>query len=488
MVEHEETAVAGGKVSNEVVVLEGVKDLTTSIVNFEELMLGHVSSLGLPREEVLIGVQERVQVLSNLQGAISELPAEYRANSMYLSKFALAVSAGLFDAALNYLWDETISELRRRIVDYDLSYFFDLAISDPEKRKDLQDPEDLAKITDDELIRAAATVGFISAVGQRQLDVVRFMRNHASAAHPNQHELKPFQLLGYVQTCIAEVILLPESQTMVDTSRLLRNVREEKVTRTDAAGYESLFAALRFEQVTALANGLFGIYSRPDSTTSARDNIRLLVPYLWPHIPEKTRATFGVKYMRFKANLDVQQASLAREFLETVGGASYLPTEVRVAEIAVLVDRLLGAHEAYDNFYNEPPIAKQIQDYIGDQEVPAGVRERYVAVLVDVFLGRRTGIGQNAKPVYQQLLDKLTPEEAALALLEVSGPNLAGTLSFKFPQGQLTELMAILQPKLVGEPSHALWRAIDKFTGPAESMMLESRIKRRRDNLMAFLN
>lgn len=475
-------------VSQEVVVSAAPgMDLTTSISSFESQMLGHVSSLGLPRDGVLIGVPDRVLVLANLAGAIDRLPPDYRANSMYLSKFALAVSAGLFDAALNYLWDETIGELRRRIIDYDLSYFFDLAVSDPEKRKDLKEPEDLTKITDDELIRAAATVGFISPVGQRQLDVVRFMRNHASAAHPNQHELRPYQLLSYVEVCISEVIMLPESQTMVDTSRLLRNVRDTKVSPADAATYAPLFANLRGEQVTALANGLFGVYVRVDSAPLARDNIRLLLPYLWPHIPERTRAAFGVRFARFKANLDNQQADLAREFLETVGAASYLPDDVRAGEIDVLVGRLLTAHEGMNNFYNEPPVARALQDYVGEQDVPAGVRERYVAALVDVFLGRRSGISIAANPIYTGLLERFTPEEAALALIEVTGSNLAGTLAFRVPQEQFQELLDILQPKVIGEPAVALERSVRAFTGPRESMVLDSRIQRKRKALQDFL-
>ena len=77
------------------------------------------------------------------------MPAEHRRGAVYMSKFMLAVSAGLFDAALNYLWDETIGELRKRIVAYDLNYFFDQAVTDPDKRRDLREPTDLAKITDD---------------------------------------------------------------------------------------------------------------------------------------------------------------------------------------------------------------------------------------------------------------------------------------------------------------------------------------------------
>lgn len=478
-----------GKKSNKAkaVVVAGTVDLTTSISSFEGRMLDHVSALGLPQDGVLIDVPDRVTVLGNLAGAISALPNAYRARSMYLSKFALAVSAGLFDAALNYLWDETIGELRRRIIDYDLSYFFDLAVSDPEKRKDLKSPDDLTKLTDDELIRAAATVGFISPIGQKQLDVVRFMRNHASAAHPNQHELKPYQLLSYVETCIAEVIMLPESQTMVDTSRLLRNVRETKVSKSDAKSYAPLFANLRDDQVAALANGLFGIYVRADSVALARDNIRLLMPYLWPNIGERTRAAFGVKFARFKANLDNDQADLARELLETVGAASYLPEDVRAGEIDALVGRLLAVHEGMNNFYNEPPVARQLRDYIGDQIVPDGVREKYVSVLTDVYLGRSSGTSFAANPIYVELLEKLSPEEAALALLEVTGQNLAGTLAFHRPQAQFDRLLDILQPKLIGEPAIALERTARSFTGPRESMIQDTKMQRRRTALRTFL-
>lgn len=475
-------------VKSELAVIGSSGDLSTSITSFENHMHGHVSALGLPNQSVLIDIPDRVSVLSNMGAAIKQLPDDYRSKSMYLSKFAFAVSAGLFDAALNYLWDETIGELRRRIVDYDLSYFFDLAVSDPEKRKDLVSPEDLIKLTDDELIRAAATVGFISIIGHRQLDVVRFMRNHASAAHPNQHELKPYQLLGYVETCIAEVIMLPESQTMVDTSRLLRNVRDAKVSKADAAAYAVVFQNLRDDQVTALANGLFGIYVRTDSATRARDNIRLLLPYLWPHVAERTRAAFGVKFGRFKANMDYEQAGLARELLETVGGAaSYLPDDQRAVEIDSLAADLLSAHEGMNNFYNEPPVARKLRDYVGEQPVPVGVREKYVATLVDVYLGRRSGISGAADPIYADLIGKFAPDEAALALIEVTGPNLAGTLAFGSPQEQLGQMLDILQPKLIGEPAVALDKAVRKFTGPKDSMILDTGIQAKRKLLRQFI-
>lgn len=67
-------------------------------------------------------------------------------------KFITAASSGLFDAALNYLWDETVFQLRRRVANYDIEYFYDVAVSS-EKRKRLSGTEDLSKLDDSELIK-----------------------------------------------------------------------------------------------------------------------------------------------------------------------------------------------------------------------------------------------------------------------------------------------------------------------------------------------
>lgn len=52
---------------------------------------------------------------------------------------------------LNYLWDETVFQLRKRIANYDGGYFYDVAVK-TEKRKKLSGEKDLNKVDDSELI------------------------------------------------------------------------------------------------------------------------------------------------------------------------------------------------------------------------------------------------------------------------------------------------------------------------------------------------
>ena len=179
-------------------------ELSTELTEYDRKMLTLFSYLGLPTESILVSIDERKRVFKNVEDVLSLLPIETLRGSTYISKFLSAVSAGLFDAALNYLWDETIKQLRIRVAQYDIQYFYDLAVTSSEKRKKLDTAEDLPKIDDSELIQGSKEIGLISDIGYRMLDNIKYMRNWASAAHPNQSELTGLQLITWLETCIKE--------------------------------------------------------------------------------------------------------------------------------------------------------------------------------------------------------------------------------------------------------------------------------------------
>lgn len=185
-----------------------------ALQGFEDDLLDRFGQLGLPVDDVLVGVDQRRAMLTYGVGALDLLNEEQRARSLYISKMFAA--AGLFDAALNYLWDETIGQLRARVAGYDLAYFFDIAVTSTDRRKGLSTEEDLRQVDDASLLRATNSMELISATGYKQLELINYIRNHASAAHPNQIELTALQLAGWLETCIREVINLPLNSVAVE--------------------------------------------------------------------------------------------------------------------------------------------------------------------------------------------------------------------------------------------------------------------------------
>jgi hypothetical protein len=206
---------------------EGVE---AQLRTFEAGLTGFLAQHGLPSQNILAELDERAVTMSNLQRVLTRVESGQRANSIYLSKFIAAVATGLFDAALNYLWDETILELRNRVIQYDLSYFYDNAGLSVDKRKKVNTADDLDQLTDNELIQGAKEIGLVSQIGFKHLDYIRYMRNWVSAAHPNQNELTGLQLISWLETCIKEVITLPLSNATVEIKKLLASIRTQTIT------------------------------------------------------------------------------------------------------------------------------------------------------------------------------------------------------------------------------------------------------------------
>jgi hypothetical protein len=454
---------------------------SSQIEQFEDKILVFIDQYGLPTSQVMVKVSERLRVFSNVESVMERIDLEQRKRSIYISKFIAAAAAGLFDAALNYLWDETIYELRRRVAQYDLAYFYDAAVgSSAEKRKKLNTEEDLVKIDDSSLIKGSYEIGLISDLGFSHLDRIRYMRNWASAAHPNQHQITGLQLIEMLETCVIEVITLPLSNVVTEIKQLLANIKTNKISEPEAKQIAVFFANLPKEKVNTLAQGFFGIYTQQDTISQTRQNVRLLVPYLWDRLDENTRQQFGIKYARFIANNDKDKQDLSREFLETVSGLSYIPDGIRAAEVQTAIENLLSAHRGGNNFYNEPPFARQLQRLVGETgRVPSEVNNEYILCLVEVFLTNGNGIAWNAEPTYISLFDQLDPGQSLIAILSFSNLNISSRLQHSLCQDKFRELMEMMKNKVSTAAVKELLESMEKYKARLDKMKDDSDIKRK---------
>lgn len=472
--------------SGQIVQTKTGRDL--DLPEFENRLLALFDHNGLPSEGILVSVAERNTVFGNIGAILARLSVGDRQKSIYISKFLAAVASGLFDAALNYLWDETVLELRRRVAQYDLSYFYDNAVSSPDKRKDLKDESDLDKIQDSELILGAKGIGLISELGYKQLDYIKYMRNWASAAHPNQHAVTGLELCAWLERCIIEVISLPLSNDAVEIKKLLANVRANAISATEAKQIGAFFASMPIAKVNNLTQGFFGIYTRSDTTPQARQNIHLLLPMLWDRVDEDTRNLFGVKFGRFAANNEQQEMALAKQFLETVGGLSYMPDNLRAAEMLSAIENLLVAHRGLNNFYSEPTFAKVLEGLVGAfGRIPPQANNPYVYAVVEVFLTNGNGVAWYAEPIYRSLLDRFDAQQALIAILSFDELAISSKLQFSLCQQKFRDLLGLMKVKVSAPAVKELIEMIERFSGPFDRLKDDSKLKSRVANLKKIL-
>ncbi len=445
---------------------------------FEKGVLSTIESYGLPIENILVPISERFVVYRNTETALSRIPGSQRAISVYFSKFLAASAVGLFDAALNYLWDETISEIRKRVIQYDVQYFYDNATNNEEKKKKLKSADDIDKLDDNELILGARNIGLISELGYKHLDYIRFMRNWASAAHPNQNQITGLQLISWLETCIKEVISLPLSDIAIQIQKLLANVKANKITEEDSKRIAPFFVELTSHQANNLISGFWGIYVDPNTSAIVIQNIDYLAPLLWARVDENGRQSLGIKYGKFVAINDAEGAKKAKRFLAIVKGLSYVPEDIKIVDIEIALQNLLSVHRMVNNFYNEPAFAKQLINIIGNRGgIPAQIRKTVVLGVVDVYLTNGNGVAFNAEPYYLELISRFNQDEAFIALLSFADERLASKLQFVLCSEKYKSLLDLIKGKLLAPAIKELFDEIEKYPGAYDKILYNSKIK-----------
>lgn len=455
--------------------------------DFEGGLVSFLEQHDLPSDGIFVGVPERLNVFKNLEGVIVQIDSRDKQQSLYLSKFIAGVASGLFDAALNYLWDETILQIRKRIVQYDLEYFYDNAVTG-EKRKRLKDESDLNKVDDYELIKGSKEIGLISELGFKHLEYINYMRNWASAAHPNQNEITGLQLISWLETCVKEVISLPISNITIQIKHLLSGVKSTSISEENAQEIAVFFTNLTQEQVNNLVSGFFGIYTKPDAESQTLQNINRLLPLIWSRVDEDTRDTFGLKYGNFVANNYQHEKKASREFLQLVNAESYIPDDLRIIEIETAIDNLGSSHRGLNNFYNEPTFARQLYRIVGETpKVPKVLNRKYVYTLVEAFLTNGNGVAGAAEPIYIELLSKLNSFQANIAVLSFNDTQISSKLQFSLCQRKFRELMDIIRPIVTTPAIKDLIEKIDKYTGRLENLKNDKLIKTSVDSLKVLI-
>jgi hypothetical protein len=442
----------------------------------------------LPTENVFVEIPQRVNVFKNLDTVLNQISAEEKQQSLYLSKFIASTASGLFDASLNYLWDETILQIRKRVSQYDIEFFYDNAVTG-DRRKKLKDENDLNKVDDYDLIKGAKEIGLISDLGFKHLEYINYMRNWASAAHPNNSEITGLQLVSWLETCIKEVITLPISNVTIRIKQLLQGVKNTAISASGAQEISVFTTGLTQEQINNLASGFFGIYVRQETTSQTHQNINLLLPEIWGRVDEDVKQSFGLKYAHYTANNSQDEKKLSREFLQIVNAESYIPDDLRAIEIDYTIDNLLSAHRGFNNFYNEPAFARQLLRVIGQPlKIPKSVEKKFIIAIVETFLTNGNGVAASANEIYTEILSSLDSHQATIAGLSFTDTRISSRLQFPLTQRKFKELIEIVKPSITSPPVNDLLKYItDRYKGNPSYLMNDKTVKTSVESLKVLL-
>ena len=383
------------------------------------VFVAYLEQFSLPTDNIIASTNERQIIASNLSFFLLNLSAESKKDARYLSKFVGATAIGLFDAALNYVWNEVVLNLRKKASIYGIDLFFDASVGG-RNRESYKDEKDLAGLKDNVLLDTCRKLELISDVVYRKLDYILTMRNEVAASHPNVESIGGFELLGWLQTCIKDVLQDQPSESAIKIRALVDNLK----SKTDAIDPTTLdrvateLKNLSLSHIHNLLITIFGLFVAPTSEQVLRKNISQIAPLVWQYSSDQVKYKIGTQIEGYRTNLHDDKRDRGIEFLTIVGGRMYESLPERVITLSNLADQLESTHEAWDNFYHEPSVMKEIIQYCkSSTDIPKEVLPKLTKIVVRCRLGRgltyENGVSPGAMPLYDQFFKILDDDGIA---------------------------------------------------------------------------
>ncbi|MGA6121647.1 hypothetical protein [Sphingobacterium anhuiense] len=427
------------------------KQIESSITAFNQPLANLLIHIGLPTENILSPIEERRKVIFSLESTIEMLPIEEREKSTYLSKFTVAISVGLFDGALNFLWNETIKSLHRLISNFDLQYFLNVAQTINNKYKNLNSIEDLEAIGDHDLLEICRRIGLVSDINYKRLEHVNYLRNHASAAHPNDNPISGIEMLGLLETCLKYAIVAKPDHSVIVLKQLFDNLRTKTIPSEDFEMIGQELCKQTQERKDDFFLSIFGVYSDTKTEAQVRKNIDRLTPHIWDNITEDVKYTIGSKFGIYRKNGDVDRKDLVQKFLETVEGQHYKDEDSLAAELMEKLQNLKTVHFEYNNFYNEYSHAKSIEESIPTTGIPSAIRKLFVKVVCLCYVGNgkgyKDGVDERAMTYYNKFIEAFTLTELKDFINLFSDPEFITDFNYTKPDRRLRNLAKFFKSK-----------------------------------------
>ena len=430
---------------------------TTELAAETKVFASYLEYYGLPTDNVIASTEERRVVGTNLPSFLETLAPEEKLDARYLSKFVGATAIGLFDAALNYIWNEVVLNLRKKASVYGADLFFDAAVGG--RNRDIyKAEEDLPGLKDSVLLDTCLKLELLSDVVYRKLDHILTMRNEVAASHPNVESIGGFELLGWLQTCVKDVLQDRPSESAIKIKALVENLksRADVIDDHTRARFTEELANLSIAHVHNLLIALFGMYVAPDTEQILRKNISLIAKAVWDCAADRVKYHIGVMLDGYRTNLKQQKLDKGVKFLTIVDGRRYESLSSRIIALDNLAERLLAAHHGWDNFYNEPPIMREVMQFCQEAgDIPPEILPKTLKVVLKCRLGRGLsyceGVSPAGRDLYDAFLRLLDDSGVSQALIAVFSPEINSKLQNSYCQKHLAAVLETLKKVAVSE-------------------------------------
>ncbi len=306
------------------------------------------------------------------------------------------------DYALLGIWNAAVSNLKRRVEAYGVDLWISVVQEEGGRKKYDKDGETLSGrwegVDDLVLISGVTKLGLLNKKAGKSLEMINWMRNHASAAHENENKVEREDVIGLaliLQKNLFEVALPDPGHSV---SALFDPVKSSILSRENFEMLKDEINALRLQDVRICFGFILDLVCRNEEPSTS--NASELFATIWSRTNEDLRKTAGIKYHSFNFESTIEAAEVENKIigkrllslLVQVDGIKYIPDAARAKLYRLAAKRLCEAKDAAYGWKEEEQKAIELAQF--GPYVPSIIFEvvyqEILAVWCGNFWGRST--------------------------------------------------------------------------------------------------
>jgi hypothetical protein len=134
----------------------------------------------------------------------------------------------------------------------------------------------------------------------------------------------------------------------------------------------------------------------------------------------------------------------------------YETIPARTVALENLADRLDDVHDGRDNYYTEPPVMREILQFVRkSSDIPKEVMPKLVRVVLRCRIGRglsyRDGVSPAGQPLYDQFFNYLDDSGILYCVISLFRTEINPKLSIPICQKHLSSVLSILRPLAISD-------------------------------------
>jgi hypothetical protein len=349
--------------------------------------------------------------------------------------------SGSYEMTMSYVWTKSMAALKRELGQVGMGFIGELL-----GRNNLsEESSPTTSISDEEAIMLARQLGVVTAT-----EGLRLRHAHEQITHfvdregndiDDAEEMEEIEAISGLNTCVKNILGKQKVEVATQFADFRSALETRQFKATDNEIQTLIISPYFFKKITL---GILLNLTRSTKGAQLENslaNLNIILPLIWPHIRDAEKWLVGNTYS--KAYSDGAQTASAglKSALLKVKGFDYVPENIRSHTFIKVAEKIIEAHEATNNFYNEPAPVRELRAL--GTTIPIPAFPSCAAAILCVKLGNPYGVCTAAQSDTNHILDSFSVERWNFYLNEClpSDARILDKLLYEKPRNRFFDLV-----------------------------------------------